>query len=52
MLGSVKVRCHHGNSKPTGLPDLYAMRVTGVYHDLTKAELRLWTLRMLVDRGY
>jgi hypothetical protein len=47
----LKVRCHHGNSKPTGFPDLYAMRTTGVYHDLTKAELKLWTLRMLVDMG-
>jgi Bifunctional DNA primase/polymerase, N-terminal len=47
----LKVRCHHGNSKPTGLPDLYAMRTTGVYRDLTKAELKLWTLRMLVDMG-
>jgi Bifunctional DNA primase/polymerase, N-terminal len=47
----LKVRCHHGNSKPTGLPDIYAMRTTGVYRDLTKAELKLWTLRMLVDMG-
>jgi hypothetical protein len=47
----LKVRCHHGNHKPTGLPDLYAMRTTGVYHDLTKAELKLWTLCMLVDMG-
>jgi Bifunctional DNA primase/polymerase, N-terminal len=47
----LKVRCHHGNHKPTGLPDIYAMRTTGVYRDLTKAELKLWTLRMLVDMG-
>ena len=47
----LKVRCHHGNHKPTGLPDIYAMRTTGVYRDLTKAELKLWTLRMLVNMG-
>ena len=45
----LKVRCHHRDSKPVGSQDLYALRVTGRYHDLTKAELKLWTLRMLVD---
>jgi hypothetical protein len=47
----LKIRCHHEDHRPTGLPDIYAMRTTGVYRDLTKAELKLWTLRMLVDMG-
>jgi hypothetical protein len=53
---TVKVRCHHRRaggmrSRGIGLADWYAWKQTGEYHNLTKAELKLWTLRLFIDMG-
>jgi hypothetical protein len=48
-IRTLQLRCHHWESKPINLPTVYAMRLLGKPVQLSKAELKLWTLRMLVD---
>jgi hypothetical protein len=38
-------------SQGIGLVDWYAWKETGEYHNLTEAELKLWTLRLFIDMG-
>jgi hypothetical protein len=55
--GVIKVICHHRGKEDgiglrgVGLVDLYAWQQTGRYHNLSAAELKLWTLRLLIDMG-
>jgi hypothetical protein len=51
-LKVLKTRCHHGTSKPLGLPDLHAMRRSGVYRNLSPSELKIETIQMWVELGF